>query len=446
MNAREIALDMLIDILEEKKLSHIVINDGLKRALDLEKQDRAFISRLVTGCVEQQITLDYDINRFSKIKVNKMKPLIRNLLRMGVYQIKYMTQVPDSAVCNEAVKITKKRGLTGLSGFVNGILRTMVRQRQMLLCMPEKLTKAEQLSYEFSTPLWLVNFWIKQFGIEKTRSILEAFCVEKETSIRCDINKISVEKLKDDLSREGVDVKEGHLLREALRITNYDSIERLSSFQQGLFTVQDESSMLVGKIANVLPNDRIVDVCAAPGGKSIHVAQLLNGTGSVYAFDKTQRKVDLITENAQRLKIQNITAKVSDALVLKEELIDFADVVIADLPCSGLGVIGKKPDIKYNMTWESMEELASLQKEILKVVSRYVKQGKTLIYSTCTINPMENEDNVTFLKTLGFELEDINPYIPEKMWSKTTKEGYLQVLPYEWNTDGFFIARLRKVG
>ncbi len=446
MNAREIALDMLIDILEEKRLSHIVINDGLKKATELEKQDRAFISRLVTGCVEQQITLDYDINRFSKIKVSKMKPLIRNLLRIGVYQIKYMTQVPESAVCNEAVKLAKKRGLTGLSGFVNGILRSMVRQRDMLMSMPEKISKSEQLSYEFSTPLWLVNFWAKRFGMEHTRMILEAFCANKETTIRCDVNNISVEKLKENLVMEGVDVQEGHLLQEALRISNYDSLERLASFQNGLFTVQDESSMLVGKIANVQPNDKIIDVCAAPGGKSIHVAQLLNGTGRVYAFDKTQRKVDLIIENAKRLKVDNLTAKVADALVLKEELIGSADIVIADLPCSGLGVIGKKPDIKYNMTWESMKELASLQKDILKVVSQYVKQGRTLIYSTCTINPMENEDNVRFLKTLGFELEDINPYLPEKMWSETTKEGYLQVLPYQWNTDGFFIARLRKVG
>ncbi|MDD5934387.1 MAG: 16S rRNA (cytosine(967)-C(5))-methyltransferase RsmB [Clostridiales bacterium] len=444
MNAREIALSMLVDILEEKKLSHLVINDGLKKAAELEKQDRAFISRLVTGCVEFKITLDYDIDRFSKVKVAKMKPLIRNILRMGVYQLKYMTQIPDSAVCNEAVKLAKKRGLAGLSGFVNGILRAMVRQKDVLMSMPEKMKEADLLSYEFSTPLWLVNFWKKRFGIENTRKILESYRAEKETTIRCDLNKVSVEKLKEILVNEGVEVEGGHILPEALRIKNYDSLERLASFAQGLYTVQDESSMLVGKIAGVKDNDQIIDVCAAPGGKSIHVAQLLHGTGHVRSFDKTQRKADLIAENASRLGIKNLTAKVSDALIPNEELKESADVVIADLPCSGLGVIGKKPDIKYNMTWDAMKELAQLQKDILKVVTSYVKPGKILIYSTCTINPMENEENVEFLKTLGFELEDLNPYLPEKMWSETTKAGYLQVLPYQWNTDGFFIARLRK--
>lgn len=444
MNAREVALLMLMNILEEKKLSHLVINDGLKAAADLEKQDRAFVSRLVIGCVEQQITIDYDINRFSKVKVTKMKPLIRNILRMGVYQLKYMTQIPDSAVCNEAVKLAKKRGLTGLSGFVNGILRAMVRQKDTLNQIPDNLTVSEQLSYEFSTPQWLVEFFQNRFGMDETKEMLKAFQMDKETTIRCNENLISVEKLEQQLINEGLEVSEGKLLKEALRIRSFDSLDRLPSFQEGLFTVQDESSMLVGRIADVHKDDVIVDVCAAPGGKSIHVAGLLNGSGHVYSYDKTQRKVDMIMDNAKRMKVNNLTANVFDALELNETMVEKADIVIADLPCSGLGVIGKKPDIKYNMNLESMKELATLQRQILSVVTKYVKKGKTLIYSTCTINPMENEENVEYIKNLGFELEDINPYLPEKMWSETTKQGYLQVLPNKWKTDGFFIARLRK--
>ncbi len=445
INARELALSMLIDILEEKKLSHYVLKDGFAMNVDLIKQDRALVSRLVTGCVERQITLDYDINRFSKIKVTKMKPMIRNILRMGVYQLKYMTQIPDSAVCNEAVKLAKKRGYVGLSGFVNGILRSMIRNREQLLSLPTGLSKQEEIGYLYSIPEWLLTLFINRFGIDRTKEIVQAFDQEKEISIRVNSNLISKEELIELLTKEKVEVKEGHILKDALRISQFDSLERLDSFNKGYYQVQDESSMLVGEIAGVKPNDHVIDVCAAPGGKALHVASLLKNTGQVIACDKTKRKVDLIDQNVNRLKVFNIRTKVWDALVLNEEWVEAADIVIADLPCSGLGVIGKKADIKYNMNLSTMKELAQLQKDILKVVSSYVKPGKTLIYSTCTINKEENEDNVNYLvHELGFELENIEPYLDDKLHLDTTKQGYLQVLPNEWNTDGFFIARLRK--
>lgn len=445
INARELALSMLVDILEEKKLSHYVLKDGLALNVDLIKQDRALVSRLVTGCVERQITLDYDINRFSKIKTTKMKPIIRNILRMGVYQLKYMTQIPDSAVCNEAVKLAKKRGYVGLSGFVNGILRAMIRNREQLLAIPAGLSEQEEIRYVYSVPEWLLTLFVNRYGTETTKEIFKAFDQEKETTIRVNSNLITKEDLIEVLAKEKVVVKEGHILEHALRISQFDLLERLESFQKGYYQIQDESSMLVGEIAGVHPEDQVIDVCAAPGGKALHLAQLLKGTGHVLACDKTQRKIDLINQNIDRLKVSNISTKVSDALVLNEEWIETADILIADLPCSGLGVIGKKPDIKYNMNLSTMQELAQLQKDILKIVSRYVKTGKTLIYSTCTINQQENEDNVNYLiEELGFELETIDPYLPEPLHQDTTKKGYLQVLPNEWNTDGFFIARLRK--
>lgn len=445
MNAREIALTMLIDILEHKKLSHQVMKDGLAQNTELIKQDRALVSRLVTGCVERQLTLDYDINRFSKIKVNKMKPIIRNILRMGVYQLKYMTQIPESAVCNEAVKLAKKRGFVGLSGFVNGILRSMIRQKELLFSKPAGLSVKEELKYEYSVPDWLLTLFIDRYGIEITKKILKAFDQEKETTIRVNTNLISKEQLIAVLREEKVLVKDGHFHPLALRISEFDSLDRLHSFQEGFYQVQDESSMLVGEIAGVHPNDFVIDVCAAPGGKALHIAQLLQGTGKVVACDKTQRKVDLIDQNKIRLNYQNLSTKVWDALEQNKEWVETADLVIADLPCSGLGVVGKKPDIKYNMNPGTMGELAQLQKDILKVVSSYVKPGKTLVYSTCTINPQENEENLEYLvQELSFELENIDSYLPDQLLKDTTKQGYLQVFPYEWNTDGFFIARLRK--
>jgi 16S rRNA (cytosine967-C5)-methyltransferase len=445
MNAREIALMMLIDILEEKKLSHYVLKDGLAKNVELVKQDRAFVSRLVIGCIERQITLDYDINRFSKIKVSKMKPIIRNILRIGVYQLKYMDQIPDSAICNEAVKLAKKRGFVGLSGFVNGILRSMVRQRDLLLKKPDNFTENDELIYDYSVPEWLVTFFIDRFGIDITKEIFQAYELKKETTIRINTTLITKEEVKRLLTKEKVNVSEGRILPLALRISEYDSLDRLESFNSGFYQIQDESSMLVGEIAGVKPNDVVIDVCAAPGGKALHIAQLLGGTGKVLACDKTQMKIDLINQNISRLKLTNISTEIADALCLNTNWIETADLVIADLPCSGLGVIGKKPDIKYNMNLSTMKELAQLQKDILKVVSRYVKPQKTLIYSTCTINPQENEENVNYLvQELGFELEDIEPYLCEKLHQASTKKGYLQVLPQEWNTDGFFIARLRK--
>ena len=445
MNARELALTMLIEIVENKKLSHHVIKEGLASNNDLIKQDRALCSRLVTGCVERLITLDYDINRFSKIKVNKMKPIIRNILRMGVYQLKYMTQIPDSAVCNEAVKLAKKRGFVGLSGFVNGMLRSMIRQKESLLRKPDHITPKEELKLEYSVPDWLLDLWMNRFDIEKTKDILRGFEQEKEITIRVNTNVISKDQLIDVLLKENVKVKEGQFYPYALRISQFDSLDRLESFNQGYYQVQDESSMLVGEIAGVQKDDFVIDVCAAPGGKALHIAQLLDGTGNVIACDKTKYKVDLIHQNIERLGYHNISTKVSDALELNQEWVEKADLVIADLPCSGLGVIGKKPDIKYNMNLNTINELAQLQRDILKVVSKYVKKGKTLIYSTCTISQLENEDNVNYIvQELGYELEEINSYLPEKLNSNTTKKGYIQILPQEWNTDGFFVARLRK--
>ena len=446
MNARELILDMLMSILEEQKMSHYVLKDCLTKHSELEKWDRAFLSRVTTGCVERKITIDMDINRFSKVKVNKMKPIIRNILRMAVYQIKYMTQVPDSAICNEAVKLAKKRGFTGLSGFVNGVLRGMLRNKEELLCEPKNLTLEEQFSYRYSMPIWLVRYWLAHYKKDKVEQMLSFFLEEKETSIRCNESKASIEQLTDMLSKEGVTTAKGHLLKEALLLKEYDSLDRLDSFQKGYFQVQDESSMLVGKIAGVQPNDYVIDVCAAPGGKALHLAELLKGTGTVDARDKTEKKVALMKENLKRTGYTNIKVKAFDALVLDETVVEKADVVIADLPCSGLGVIQKKPDIKYNITEEMLYSLASLQKEILKVVSRYVKPNGTLIFSTCTVNPKENEENVEFIeRELGLQLENMESFLPEKSHKETTKSGYLQLLPGEYGTDGFFMARFKKI-
>jgi 16S rRNA (cytosine967-C5)-methyltransferase len=445
VSAREIALNILMDITENNNFSHTVLNKTLNQFQHLEKQDRALITRICEGTVERLITLDYILNQYSSVKVNKMKPLIRNLLRMSVYQLKYMEQIPDSAACNEAVKLAKKRGFSSLSGFVNGVLRNIIRNPEIAVFPSESNDKKEYLSIKYSIPIWLTELLVKQYDYAVVKQMLEASFVDKNTTIRCNLNKATTAELKEILVKNGVSIEPGSYLPYALKITDYNYLNQLDPFQQGYFQVQDESSMLVGAVCGIKEGDRVIDVCAAPGGKSLHVAELLKSTGQVYSKDVSEYKVNLIRENVNRLGITNITLNVQDALMLDMDSVEKADIVIADLPCSGLGVFGKKPDIKYNMTKEKMADLVKIQREILAVVYQYVKKGGYLMYSTCTVNREENEENVHwFTENYPFKLENLEEYLPNKLWNETTKDGYIQLIPGIHDTDGFFIAKLRR--
>jgi 16S rRNA (cytosine967-C5)-methyltransferase len=441
-NAREIVLDMLLEVIEEDKFSHTVLNQTLKKYQQLEKQERAFITHLFTGTVKRYLTLDYIINQFASLSVLKMKPLIRNLLRMSVYQIMYMEQVPVSAVCNEAVNLTKKRGFTKLSGFVNGVLRNIARNTEDIKYPDKQKNPSTYLEVNYSFPKWLIAELLSQYEFDTVEAMLMASLKEKETTIRCNKNKITPEDLKLLLEKEGVTVTESEYLNYAFKIKDYDYLDKLKSFQQGYFTIQDVSSMLVCEAAGISENDFVVDVCAAPGGKALHAAETAR---KVSARDLTEYKIRLIGENITRLGFTNIETKIWDATKQDDEILKSANVVIADLPCSGLGVLGKKSDIKYKMTHNQHKELVELQRIILNVAQSYVKEGGILLYSTCTVNKKENIDNRNwFLQNYNFEAESLDPYLPVQLKNETTKEGYLQLLQGIHNTDGFFLARFRK--
>jgi 16S rRNA (cytosine967-C5)-methyltransferase len=450
IDIRELALTILLEISEEGGFSHIALNQALTKYQYLPKQDRAFLSRLTEGTVERMIELDYMINQFSKIKVKKMKPVIRNILRMGAYQIKYMDQVPVSAACNEAVKLAEKKKFHDLKGFVNGVLRTISRELGNVNYPNKKNQPIQYLSVVYSMPEWIITNWLKELDFDTIEAMLKASFEQTATTIRCNTCKISVEDFKKMLNEQKVTVHPGAYVKEALRIADYDSISRLQGYQEGYFQVQDESSMLVAYAADVREGEVILDVCAAPGGKSLHLAQLLNGTGKVIACDLTESKVELIEENRKRLGFENVEPRVQNALELNEEFIEMADIVIADLPCSGLGIIGKKNDNKYKTTPDKQQELAKLQKDILTVVQQYVKKGGTLIYSTCTINQEENLRNVEwFTNNFDFVLEPLNNYLPlpfqkRERKDSTIKEGYINLIPGIHEADGFFIARLKR--
>lgn len=441
-NEREIVLDMLLQVIDGEEFSHRVLSRVLKHNQKRSKQERAFISRLFTGTVKHYLTLDYIIGQSSSLPVKKMKPIIRNILRLGVYQLIFMDSIPASAACNEAVKLAKKRGFSNLSGFVNGNLRNIARMKDNIK-YPDKATDLkEYLSIMYSTPEWLVELLLDQYDTNQVEIMLEASLREKEITIRCNRMKTNPNELREILEDEGVTVIEHPYLREAFIIKDFDHIEGISAFIKGLFTVQDVSSMLVGEVSGARDEDFVVDVCAAPGGKSLHIAEM---AGKVSSRDLTEHKINLIKENTLRMGISNITTMVWDATIIDTDIINKADVVIADLPCSGLGVIGKKYDIKYKLTQNQQKELVELQRRILNVVSEYVKPGGTLIYSTCTINRDENIGNMEwFLANYDYIAEGIDDYLPEALHSDTTRAGYLQLLQGIHPTDGFFMCRMRK--
>ena len=451
VNIRAVVLDILTEIEKEGEFSHITINNALLKYQYLDRTQRAFINRLSLGTIECRIEIDYILNQYSKTPVNKMKPLIRRIMRMAVYQIIYMENVPDSAACNEAVKLAAKRGFTGLKGFVNGVLRNISRNKDNIT-YPDKAKETKKyLSVKYSMPEWIIELWNTNMSYEEIEDILAGMKKDKKTYIRCNTLKGSTDYIKKILEEEGVTVTEVSGLSYAYEISGYDYLTALKSFNEGMYQIQDISSMMAGEYVKPSTDSLIVDVCAAPGGKSINAAlklaeaaydnkdipesgiskEVLKGiTGRVIARDVSDYKASLIDDNVARLGIPYIDVEVHNALEFDEELEGKADIVIADLPCSGLGIMGRKPDIRYNITKEKIDDIISLQRDILKVVSRYVKTGGTLVYSTCTINRAENEDNADWIcNTLGF-----------------SKDGeYRQMLPSaKADNDGFFVAGLIK--
>lgn len=421
INVRAVALELLLEITKGRGLSHVALGGALEKYQYLNKQDRAFLTRLTEGTLERMLELDYIISRYSSVPMKKMKPVIQNLLRLSVYQLRYMDRIPDAAVCNEAVKLAQKKGFGNLKGFVNGVLRSIARETEEIV-YPD-------LSVAWSTPEWILKQWTEEYGEETALCMLKDQYEDKPLTIRVNIPRITREQLKERLKQEGVQVQEVQNVDCALAISGYDHLRSIPSFQEGLFQVQDVSSMYAALLAAPGPGDYCIDVCAAPGGKSLHLAELMDGTGMVEARDLTDYKVDLIEDNIRRMGVQNVKAVQMDAAVFDRESVEKADVVLADLPCSGLGVLRKKNDLKYRMNLKQQRELVKLQRQILDTVWQYVKPGGTLVYSTCTVHKQENEGNTAwFLEHYPFRLKE-----------------QVQMLPGVDPWDGFYIAKMERL-
>lgn len=434
INLRELSLFVLLAVEKDKEYCSAALAAVLDKYQYLSKKERSFVTRLAEGTLEKQIELDYIIELFSKIKIKKMKPVIRCILRMGVYQFKYMDAVPDSAACNEAVRLAKKKGFGNLTGFVNGVLRSVARNLDAIPYPKEGENPLYALSVKTSIPEWILTQWGRDYGKEKAKSIAEAFGKESRTGVRANRMKISPAKLKNALRERGFSA-EPAVLKEypdfdyAMYLSGYDYLSAIPEFLEGMFFVQDICSMLVTHLARPKPSDYVIDVCSAPGAKSLHAAEWVSGGGFVEARDISEYKTSLVEENIRRCGAENIRTKVWDARMRDEDSIEKADLVIADLPCSGLGTMQKKPDIRYRMTEDMEKSLALLQREILNVAADYVKPGGTLVFSTCTIDRMENEENaIWFLeKKPEFSLDMERQFFPD-----------------EGEYDGFYIAKFIK--
>lgn len=427
-NIREIVLDILLEIERSTAYSNQVIKAVLDKYDYLAEQEKRFIKRLAEGCVERRIELDYILDRYSTVPVKKMKPVIRCLMRMGVYQILYMDSVPDSAACNEAVKLAAKRKFVNLKGFVNGVLRKIASRKEEIP-MPDVDTEpVRALSIQYSMPEWIVELWLDEYGREQTRKLLKQLMAVHPVTIRFAL-QVTPQQRQDYIrswQAGGIRVTQSEYLEYAYYLEGVGGVAALKGYNKGAFMVQDISSMLCVEAAGLKEGDLVMDVCAAPGGKALLAAQTAS---HVLARDISEAKLERIEENIRRMGLEDkVTTQLWDAAMTDPDRIESADVVFMDVPCSGLGVLGKKRDIKYHVTPESIENLTVLQRRIIQGSWQYVKPGGVLMYSTCTINRRENEEACRFIcENFPFTLEESR-----------------QLLPRETHMDGFFYARLRR--
>lgn len=455
VNLRMLVMEML---LTENAYSHIIVRDVLNKYNYLSRQEKSFIKRLYEGTLERQIELDYVINRYSKIKTEKMKKVIHAIMRMGVYQILYMDSVPDAAACNEAVKLARKKGFSTLGGFVNGVLRNIAREKENI--------EYTSLSVKYSMPEWIVDMWTGQLGLEKTKLVLAGLLEQHPVTVRFrDVPEITGVDMDTAVSavQKAIDSQGGKMERHpylpfAYKVSGTDDITKLPYYEDGAFVIQDVSSMLavaaigIKKYIDIKNMDqggikepvRVLDLCAAPGGKSMLAADLLEECAinyTVISRDISENKIDLMRQNFDRCRLKHTMAEVGDALLKDDGLVGTADIVIADVPCSGLGVSGRKRDIKYNITPEAVDHIIKLQRQILQMAAAYVKPGGRLLFSTCTINQDENEKNFEWIKNeMKLTPVSLDDALPECLHTDTSANGYLQLLPGIHDTDGFFIS------
>ena len=442
--AREVALKTLYRINNEGAYSNIALDEEInKNAQKLNAKDIGLISEIVYGVITWKLTIDEIIKKYSKIRLKKISPWILDILRLSIYQIVFLNKIPKSAAVNEGVNLAKRYGHRSSSGFTNAILRKV--EKQDYEDFKNIKDDKERLSKQYSMPLWIIDELADEgLEIEKIEKICSSSNIRPKVSIRVNTLKTNKEELKQILEKENIKTTDG-ILEDFLILDKAKNIEKSESFKNGLFTVQDEAAGLTALILNPKKGEKILDACSSPGGKTTYIAQLVENDGQIVAFDIHEHRTKLVEQTTKRLGINIIETKVQDASKFDEKYENKFDKILLDVPCLGIGVLRRKPDIKWQKKKEDVKEISEIQYKILECCSKYLKSNGELVYSTCSILKEENENLVKrFLKNnKEFELEKIK--ILDKNFFKNylKDEQFLQVYQNE-NTDGFFICKLSK--
>ena len=438
---RKLALEALYKIDKEDAYSNIVLDELLNKNRNvLSNKDINFISELVYGVTTWKLTLDTIIQKYSKIKIKKISPWVINILRIGAYQIVFLDKVPKSAAVNESVNLCKKYGGKSV-GFVNAILRKIEKTDYLELFKIED--EIEKISKINSMPKWIVKELAKEFNTEKVNEICKNSNLKPKITIRVNNLKITKNELIKKLQSKKIEVEEG-ILKDFLYLKNIKNITKLEEYKQGLFIMQDESAGLAALVLDPKEGENILDCCSAPGGKTTYIAEIMNNNGNIIAWDLYKHRLNKVQENSKRLGINIIKTKENDATILKEEYIEKFDRILIDAPCLGLGVMKRKPDIKWQRKFEHIEEISKIQEKILNICSKYLRKDGILVYSTCSIIEEENHKIIQkFIKNNNYELVNIDNIKLNKINNKIEEKGIIKLYPNE-KTDGFFISKLRK--
>ncbi|MCY6372360.1 16S rRNA (cytosine(967)-C(5))-methyltransferase RsmB [Clostridium ganghwense] len=439
-NSRKICADIVEQVLTKNSYSNIVLRNELNKH-KLNDKDKGLITEIVYGTIKYKYTIDVILNSFLKNGIKKLDSYVLNILRTAVYQIKFLDKVPNFAAVNEAVELAKKKKSIGASKLVNGVLRNYLRNLNKIYYNQDNIVEA--LCFNYSFDKWLVNLFINQYGIDTAEKILKGLNEKPAVTVRVNNLKCSYDEAYNRLNEAGYDIEEGYVCPEAIVINKGKSVEFNPLFIEGLITVQDESAMLVAPSMELEDDFQVLDLCSAPGGKTTHISEIMGNTGIVKAFDIHSNKLSLVKANAKRLGINNLVCEKMDASIFDEKLKASADCVLIDVPCSGLGIIRKKPEIKYTKDLKALKEIIDVQRKIMNNAAKYVKPKGSLLYSTCTLNKKENEDNIKwFLK--NNPQYTIEPLYYGKLDNFIySQEGCTTILPNKY-MDGFFITKLRR--
>ncbi len=444
-SSRELAMDVLVRVEQQQAYSNIALNQVLLRE-KLPRSEAGLVTELVYGTIQRLNTIDYLLTRFLSKGLDKLEPWVRSLLRISLYQIHYLDRIPHHAAVNEAVKIAGRRGHKGISGMVNAVLRNMLRQPEKLQ-IPTDLPIIESIALTYSHPEWIVSRWLDQYGESETRAICESNNKPPHTSVRVNAIQMNTDKFLTLLGENGYSSERSAIAPDGIVVEGGGNMALSSWYKEGDISIQDESSMLVARIVDPQPGEKVLDCCAAPGGKTTHMAELMNDQGSIIANDIHEHKKQLIDAQAERLGIRSIQTRIGDARLLGSDYVDHMfDRILLDAPCSGLGVIRRKPDLKWAKQEGDITEIREIQIRILDNIHNLLKPGGMLIYSTCTLEYDENQAVISqFLeKHPDYALDNnLNHQFPALSRS-FLGEGMLQILPHQYQSDGFFIARLIK--